>query len=57
LHIACPAGRGGRGLFGTAAAGSATGDLDALEDDLGLGELLLSLRKLAGESQQPNSRK
>ncbi|KAL4425684.1 hypothetical protein ABPG75_009700 [Micractinium tetrahymenae] len=33
------------------------GELDALDDELGLGDLLLSLSKLAGESQRPNARK
>lgn len=49
------AGRG-KGLFGASAAGGSD-DLDALDDELGLGDLLLSLSKLAGESQRPNARK
>lgn len=60
--LACPAlsfragrggSRGGGGLFG-----GGSGSLDAdLEDELGLGDLLLSLSRLAGESQRPNSRR
>lgn len=49
------AGRG-QGLFGASAAGD-SGDLGGLDDELGLGDLLLSLSKLAGESQRPNARK
>ncbi|KAL4437954.1 hypothetical protein ABPG77_004175 [Micractinium sp. CCAP 211/92] len=52
-----PGGAGrGKGLFGASAAGGSD-ELDALDDELGLGDLLLSLSKLAGESQRPNARK
>ncbi|PSC75359.1 ATPase family AAA domain-containing 1 [Micractinium conductrix] len=40
------------------AGGDGSGDLEGLEgDELGLGDLLLSLSRLAGEGQRPNSRK
>lgn len=45
---------GGGGLFG---GGGASGSLDLGDDELGLGDLLLSLSKLAGESQRPNARR
>lgn len=50
-------GRGGRGSGGGLFGGGG-GDLDDLgDDDLGLGDLLLSLSKLAGEQQRPNARR
>jgi hypothetical protein len=53
------AGRGGGkgGLFGGGGGGGGSAESDGLDDELGLGDLLLSLSKLASEIQKPDTRK